>query len=279
MAAMVVAGMVTYIWRSGRTGGAYVDPALDAQAMDLWRQQCIERARNAVNWLDKVNHATTPIEVAACLDADAKFVRIYATRKLGWAPDDLNLPYWKAEVRNDFAQRRDLKTRIQEYAKTVDPAKHWYQPDYWRIDSHIRDLTLAYDEVNALETVEILLGYVETEWEAGKDESWELRLVNLAQIFDGREIRQGDPGSPFARLVATKKPDECKVLIVPFREWLFRNLRYCYFHPEEKHLKLDNEARAKGIPSKEYRKSHPWGGNEGPNKTDPQRVPGKNLNW
>jgi hypothetical protein len=58
-------------------------------------------------------------------------------------------------------------------------------------------------------------------------------------------------------------------------EWVKQNLKYCYFHPEERHLKLDTAARKARVASEEYRKKNPWKENEGPNITDPRKTPVK----
>jgi len=63
-----------------------------------------------------------------------------------------------------------------------------------------------------------------------------------------------------------------KVLAV-LSPWILKNLPYLYFHPVERALKLDREARAHDTPSAEYRKTHPWNANEGPNLTDPKKKP------
>lgn len=55
--------------------------------------------------------------------------------------------------------------------------------------------------------------------------------------------------------------------------WLNSNRSYLYFHPKERSLRLDVTARASGIPSADYRRDHPWGPAEGPNVTDPKKVP------
>jgi len=175
--------------------------------------------------------------------------------------------------------------RIQEYAKRPEATQEWnklgLQVTIVGIDNHLwNKWPPGYDEVNAFETVEILWGDIEVKSVAGEPDKyrhWDLALGYLAGMFDGPGIWQGDPNSPFARLLANNTFAECKTLIVPFREWIFRNLRYCYFHPKEKHLKLDLEARVKGIPSKQYRQSHPWGANDGPNLTDPKKIPGANF--
>jgi hypothetical protein len=61
--------------------------------------------------------------------------------------------------------------------------------------------------------------------------------------------------------------------LAKMRVWIAANLQYCFFHPEERSFKFDAEARAAGQASSDYRKQHPWGKDEGPNKTDPEKVP------
>jgi len=63
-----------------------------------------------------------------------------------------------------------------------------------------------------------------------------------------------------------------KVLAV-LSPWILKNLPYLYFHPVERALKLDRQARAHDTPSAEYRKTHPWNSNEGPNLIDPKNKP------
>jgi hypothetical protein len=55
--------------------------------------------------------------------------------------------------------------------------------------------------------------------------------------------------------------------------WVEANLEYCFFHPEERTLKLDADAREARVPSAKYRAEHPWGKSAGPNKTDPKKKP------
>jgi len=63
-----------------------------------------------------------------------------------------------------------------------------------------------------------------------------------------------------------------KVLAV-LSPWILRNLPYLYFHPLERKLKLDREARAHDSASAQYRNTHPWNANEGPNLIDPKKKP------
>ena len=297
LAALALGGSLAYTWRCRTVEQPYQEQPLDKRGVEEWREGCIEQAKNANQWLKKLIHARTAVECAACLDADAKFVRLHAN--LYWVPVELSKSYNSAEITNDVAQRHELKLRIQEYAKRPEATEEWNklgsQVTIVRIDDHIYDKQPpGYDEVNAFETVEILWGYIEATSEAwepdkykcwdlqpfqSKDRYWDLAFDHFVQMFDFQLIWQSDPNSTFGRLQSIKSYAEVKGLIVPFREWLFRNLRYCYFHPKEKTLKLDLDARARGIPSKEYRKSHPWGSNEGPNKTDPKKVPGANDDW
>jgi len=67
--------------------------------------------------------------------------------------------------------------------------------------------------------------------------------------------------------------DPTDKVLAALSPWILKNLPYLYFHPVERKLKLDREARAQNAPSAEYRKTHPWGANDGPNLIDPKKKP------
>ena len=131
LAAIALAGLLAYTWRAKTVEQPYKEQPLDPRGPEEWRERCIKQAKKALQWLDKVNYPTTPAECAACLDADAKFLRLYVIDVLYWAPDSLRRLYEQAELSNDSAQRRELKLRIQEYAKTPEATQAWSQSNPW----------------------------------------------------------------------------------------------------------------------------------------------------
>lgn len=96
------------------------------------------------------------------------------------------------------------------------------------------------------------------------------RIANrILLLIDRDEIREElDIGKGF--LVT---PDRSEETLGNLCDWLSANMSYLYFHPEERTLKIDQEARSRKAPSLDYRKKHPWGRNSGPNKTDASKKP------
>lgn len=90
------------------------------------------------------------------------------------------------------------------------------------------------------------------------------------QFLDGDELFS-EIGMPTDPDLGLEKREEIDQWLPRVGQWMAANNPYFYFHHKERTLKLDLAARAAGIPSKDYRMTHPWGPNEGPNLTDPHK--------
>jgi hypothetical protein len=151
----------------------------------------------------------------------------------------------------DWAQRRDaelgdgatIKVREGELSPfSANKANPFFPTDL-----------AAEDETCAFELVESLWGQIDLP--AGR-----MGIAINAGVFDYL-FRGLAKEPPFDRLCRYSTRDRRRGLEEnrdAIGEWLAHNLKYCYFQPRDKRILLDTEARTKGIPSKEYRKDHPW---------------------
>jgi hypothetical protein len=93
--------------------------------------------------------------------------------------------------------------------------------------------------------------------------------MSMLRLLDAYDLDQ-ELGLQFQVRMSKDLTDKVLAVLSP---WILKNLPYLYFHPVERTLKLDREARAHDSPSAEYRKTHPWNANEGPNLIDPKKKP------
>ena len=168
----------------------------------------------------------------------------------------------------DWAPRRDVELGAGVTIKV--PAGEASPFSAITVDPFVPDVQMADDETCAIELVE-------SDWGQFELRADEREITDMQEGFAEFFLRLRLSEPPFD--CVSDKRDKFDEIVYALeanrgaiREWLAHNLKYCNFDPGDKRILggkrivLDAIARAKGIPSKEYRKNHPWGANEGPIK-------------
>lgn len=191
-------------------------------------------------------------------------------------PAPIHIAYRDAKKGADEAAldkaRKAIRQWAQGYRKKTEA--EWFDRNFTKSDARINlweawtDLIKfgSHGEPSAKEWLLLQVGFL-GEFTAEVDRyTIAMTMLGLLDRDDlGEELGFKYQGHRFA------DPTE-KVLAV-LSPWILKNLPYLYFHPVERTLKLDRQARANDTPSAEYRKTHPWNANEGPNRTDPKKKP------
>jgi len=153
-----------------------------------------------------------------------------------------------------------------ETKQIVDNSLFGYNHTDWKL------VHPSYDELSMWQSIEVLYGVLLLHRELGNKS---LTLSNLTFHFDLDELWD-EPQLKIAKEMkvlrgefwTVRGNDFWKVL----NPWLAKNHTYVYYHPAEKHFRIDYAAREKGLSTKDYRSTLKWGRNEGPNKIDPAKV-------
>jgi hypothetical protein len=97
-------------------------------------------------------------------------------------------------------------------------------------------------------------------------------LVDSFMTLLDKDERAAEIGLPKKGVI---KIENAELFFSNLIAWIDANRSYLYFHPKERRFKIDAAARTAGVPTSVYREANPWGPAEGPNLTDPAKVPSR----
>jgi hypothetical protein len=189
-------------------------------------------------------------------------------RALG-LPNDLDAEFTLALRNKDLFQTGSTVRKIETWLGTHDLSKaQLIEPgraiaalaDLCRSDVSLAATTTE----QAQQASRIVLGLSDI---ISAEQSFECAYV-LVLLFDYDDLSK-EVSVPSGREVLTASASFLKAM----RTWMRANLQYCFLHPRERRLRLDFESRKNLTPTAEYRKTHTWNGDEGPNRVDPKKVP------
>lgn len=222
--------------------------------------------------------AQDAVRLAKSLGAKPEALDLISLGLLGdlGLPAPIHIAYLAAKKGADEAAldkaRKAIGQWAQGYRKKTEAGR--YVPAFTKSDAHTNlcsewiDLIKfgSHGEQSAKEFLLVQVG-LRDEFVAEADR-WAIAMTMLGRLDRddlGEELGFKYQGYRFA--------DPTDKVLAVLSPWILKNLPYLYFHPVERKLKLDREARASNIASAEYRKAHPWGANEGPNLIDPKKKP------
>lgn len=249
--------------------------ALTREIMKAQAQRLLERTAAIL----RTAAAKDATSLAAVLGTRPAALETLALNKLGQMgmPEVLRRGFAKDRKTADAAAQAEAKQAILAWAAKHDqdvPATRPIDVDQWQAVTALCGFwhtEIAYgsgDEASAKEFVKILVGLSDL---VPEDRTRRLVAGILRSLFDpddvGREVHMGhDHALPLTG-------PETEAAAGAMCDWVVTNLPYFYFHPVERHLKIDAQARLEGQPTSDYRKEHPWRKDEGPNKIDPKKKP------
>lgn len=247
----------------------------NATASEDAAMEILDEAMNILN----AEKANDPVSIAEMLSLDNHVViNRLALRKLDSfrMPGEYSSECLLAERDGDTKRFREVKAKVLKWPLNYRPVREKSKENARTFDainvlSELWIRRIRFHEVDqheVFEYAEALIAYSEFA-KNPRDEVYVIHMFLV--IFDCGEL-DGLVRFEKGRLVSETNAleDLPKAL-----EWAKANLKYCYFHPEERTLKLDTTARNAGVVSEEYRKKNPWKENEGPNLTNPKKIPVK----
>ena len=249
--------------------------ALTREIMKAQAETLLERAAAIL----RASAAKDATSLAAVLGTRPAALETLALNKLGQMgmPEVLRRGFAKARKTADAATQAEAKRAILAWATKHDrdvPATPPIDVDQWQAVTalcgfwHTEIAYGAGEEASAKEFVKALIGLSDL---VSEDRTRRLVAGILLSLFDPDDLRREvhidhDHAPPLTG-------PQAETAVGAMHDWVVTNLPYFYFHPVERHLKIDAQARLAGQPTSDYRKEHPWSKDEGPNKTDPKKKP------
>lgn len=237
----------------------------------------LDKVVNDAVALKNYSDAKKPALVASYLQHDVLTIRLkalYSLSALG-LPEDLGNKYEVAEMSWDAVKVAAAAAPIKEWAEKTPSSPDPVTEKHTR-DSILRSVINSWLDVirewNRADEYACLFGRsfpglvskLRNDAEREEAFTWGMRFVDRDDLLS--EI-----GMPTDPDLGFEKKEEVNQWLPQVGQWMASNHTYFYFHRKERRLKLDSAARSAGVPSKDYRVAHPWGPNEGPNVTDPNK--------
>jgi len=242
-----------------------------------YSNNAFELNRTLCKLLEKIGSDTpTKMESVRLLSSQDEAVLKKAYAGLKDAPADL-IAKFKELKDTDYKRAFVEQMKLLEWAESQRVAEF----DTQKIDksdlerySHSAWIWAhpLYDEPSLTQSMEVLYGVLVLRGDSAH--KW-LALPDLTFHFDWDEL-WNEPQLKISNDLKELKGEFWTVrgnqFWKAFNPWLDKNHSYLYFHPAEKHFRIDYAAREKNMSSKDYRSANKWRRNEGPNKIDPAKV-------